>query len=110
MLKPAYARLVSIIFHSRASLALSLCLVIGALVLAIIPVTRGERIARTQNVTAPAALRSTSFLKSAAPNKRGASAAAAAATRLPPPAPPGVMAGLVVPKDWMAEEFCDPST
>src|SRR5205085_1978996 len=110
MLKPAYARLVSIIFHSRASLALSLCLVMGALTLAIIPVTRGERFARTQNATASAALRSTSFLKSAAPNKRGASAANAAAMFEPAAASACVMPGIVVQTDASGDELGDPTT
>src|SRR5438067_12146517 len=111
MLKPAYARLVSIIFHSRASLVLSLCLVMGALTLAIIPVTRGERIARTQNATASAALRSTSLLKSAPPNKRGASAATTAAAMLEPAAASAcVMPGIVVQTDASGDELGDPTT
>src|ERR1041385_1566888 len=51
MLKPAYTRLVSIVFRSRASLMISLCLLIGSLALAIIPITRGERIQSNQTIT-----------------------------------------------------------
>src|SRR5437763_5874556 len=110
MLKPAYARLVSIIFHSRASLALSLCLVMGALTLAIIPVTGGERTVRTQNVTATAASKSASFLKSNAPNKLGASAATAAAMLEPAAASACVMPGIVVQTDASGDELGDPTT
>src|SRR6266404_2229503 len=48
MLKPAYTRLVSIVFRSRASLVISLCLLIGSLALAILPITRGETIQSNQ--------------------------------------------------------------
>src|SRR3989440_1345708 len=110
MLKPAYARLVTIIFHSRASLALALCLVIGALTLAIIPVSRGERVARIQNATTATASKSASFLKSNALGKRDALAANAAEMLQPAAASACVMPGIVVQTDGSADELGDPTT
>src|SRR5438128_1976154 len=44
MLKPAYTRLVSKIVRFRVAMVMSLCLLMVALAIAVIPITRGQRI------------------------------------------------------------------